>query len=909
MTGERDGPGLWKRFGAAARAAGDGRRAWGVFGGLVARASRRNPGDDTATSLQGEANEAEATDDTSADGARIQAQKMEALGRLTGGVAHDFNNLLTVVLGNATALRVHAEARGDSQAVRRAEMIERAAERGGRLAGQLLSFARKQMLRPDVVSVFRVLSATHELLAQAAGESTRVILQAEPGLWNCLVDPGQLESAILNLVLNARDAMPLGGNINISCHNVRIGRSLMRKSPAATGPGGNGDYVRIDVIDTGTGIPPELQKKVFEPFFTTKPVGQGSGLGLAQVHGFAGQSGGWVRLESTVGRGTTVSLFLPRAADGAAEPSAATNASVARGDNQTVVVVEPDEDLRATSCETLSRNGYRAVGVSNGSGALALLAADERIDVLLIEARLPGGVNGRILARSARQVRPDLCVLMTSGTMDDVPDEASRASLDGDKRFDFVMKPYRAPDLVRMVSAVLSSNTFSFETEQLLAEAKQAIPHLVSFKTAPGASESAPAIGAGVRNNTIRLGVMPFRTIGLNDDAAFSRGLAEEITTAFSRFRWITCVGPASVAAVANEPYGESEPWQALDLDFLVEGSFRKKGNAIRVLLRLTNMRGSGEISWGQRFDGLLPDLLDLQDRIASETAAQVAPEMLVWEGLEAKARPRVNPTAYDMMLRAIPAVHRLDELAFRESGELLEQSLALDPSSAACHSWLAHWYHLSVGQGWQPHGIKAIERADQLAQQAVMLDPDDARAFAVAGHVRAFLHKDAEGALRLHERAIALNPNLALAWCYSGLAHGYLGQHAEAIRRIERAQRLSPLDPYGFFYDTALSMPLLLSGQHETAVQLGRRSREAHPGYSSTHKGLLAALGHLGRLDEAAAVRRELFRLEPHFSLREARSRSPLLRSEDLDCYVGGLRLAGIPERSRLEPRPALTS
>jgi len=180
---------------------------------------------------------------------------------LTGGVAHDFNNLLTVVLGNATALRVNAEAGGDTASARRAEAIERAAERGSRLAGQLLAFSRKQMLRPEVVSVYRTLSETSELLAQAAGESVRVRLDTESGLWNCRVDPGQLESAILNLVLNARDAMPAGGSIAIQCRNHRVNRGPPN-TPAHT----PGDYVRIDVTDTGYGISPDLCDKVFEPF-------------------------------------------------------------------------------------------------------------------------------------------------------------------------------------------------------------------------------------------------------------------------------------------------------------------------------------------------------------------------------------------------------------------------------------------------------------------------------------------------------------------------------------------------------------------------------------------------------------------------------------------------------------------
>jgi TolB-like protein/Tfp pilus assembly protein PilF len=399
--------------------------------------------------------------------------------------------------------------------------------------------------------------------------------------------------------------------------------------------------------------------------------------------------------------------------------------------------------------------------------------------------------------------------------------------------------------------------------------------------------------------NAIRLGVMPFRAIGSGSDAAFSGGLAEEITAAFARFRWITCIAPASVAALVDEP-PRTRRWAELDLDFLVQGTFRKKGNDIRVVLRLTNMREAGEMTWGRRFDGRLPDVLNLEDLIASETAARMAPELLVWETSEAKPRPQVDPTAYDMKLRAISATYRLDEAGFREAGVLLEKSLALDPSSADCHSWLAHWYLYSLGQGWATDVAFATQRAEELSNRAVELDPDDARGLTVAGHVRAFLRKDAAGAVALHERAIALNPNLALAWCYSGLAYSYLGRHDEAISRIQHAKRLSPHDPHGFFFDTALGLPLLLSGQYEEAARVSRQSRVRHAGLSSGAKLLLAALGYLGANREAASIRKALMALEPHFSIRTAASRSPLSRQEDLDRYVHGLRLAGVPERSR---------
>src|SRR5471030_495201 len=333
-------------------------------------------------------------------------------------------------------------------------------------------------------------------------------------------------------------------------------------------------------------------------------------------------------------------------------------------------------------------------------------------------------------------------------------------------------------------------------------------------------------------------------------------GLAEEITRAFSPFSWITCVAPASIAAVAGGSGDKGPGWAELDLDFLLEGSLRRKANEIRIAARLINMSGESAMVWERGFDGSMTDVLTLQDQIASETAAHVAPEVLVWKGREVSSRPQVDPTAYELMLRAIPAIYRLDEPSFRGAGALLERALEMDPSNAACHSWLAHWYLFLIGQGWDTDLDQSIQRANELAQRAVMLDPSDARGFAVAGHVRAFLRKEALQALSLHERAIQLNPNFALAWCYSGLAHSYLGQHTEAIRRIEHARRLSPHDPHGFFFDMAMVMPYLLTGEYEGAARVGRRARDVHPGLSSTYKGLLAALGHLGVQGEATALR-----------------------------------------------------
>ena len=469
-----------------------------------------------------------------------------------------------------------------------------------------------------------------------------------------------------------------------------------------------------------------------------------------------------------------------------------------------------------------------------------------------------------------------------------------------DEGLEVLTKPYQPSDLVHLIGALLKSATFSIETEEILAEVRDIGAPRPSLATLNLSADKGSAT-YGARRTAIRLGVMPFKTMKTTgDDTSFSLGLAEEITGAFARFRWLTCVSSASIATVWSEP-SQTSAWQELDLDFLVAGTLRTEANRISIQVRLLNMRGAGELIWSRGFDSSLLDVLNLQERIASETVAQIAPEVLVWEAETVLLRPQINPSAYELMLRAIPAIYRLDQETFRAAGALLASSLKADPSSAACHSWLAHWYLLLIGQGWAEDPAGASHRAGQLAQEAIALDPGDARGFTVAGHIEAFLHRRAENALDLHERAIALNPNLALAWCYSGLAHCYLGQHTDAVRHVERARRLSPHDPHGFFFDMALTMPFLLSGDYEIAAQLGRRARHAHPGFSSTYKGLLAALGYLGLASEAAPLRERLLELEPQFSVRGAVARSPLQRAEDLERYADGLRLAGIPEGTQL--------
>ena len=429
----------------------------------------------------------------------------------------------------------------------------------------------------------------------------------------------------------------------------------------------------------------------------------------------------------------------------------------------------------------------------------------------------------------------------------------------------------------------------SAETEALVARLRPEPPRV-------SATVIAQPPPPPVRRN-LRVAVMPFRAPGRHGDDGLAVGLAEEITAALARFRWLSCVAAASLVSMAYEIPADTPALQRLDLDFLLGGTVQRSGNRVRIITRLTDMHRGGEVVWARRFDREVVDILSLQDEIAAETVAQIDPELLLRQSERAAAREYSDPEAHELLLRAIPAVYRLTNKGYRRAGAMLETSLTLDPSSAAAHAWFAYWHLFLVGQGWAPDPGAATLRAADLAERAVALDPEDARALTLAGHVRGFLGKQAAEACALHDRAIALNPNLAMAWCFSGLAHSYLGEHEEAIRRIEQARTLSPYDPHRFFFDTALIMPHLLLGDYPRAVESGQRAIALNPGFSSAYKGCIAALGHLGRNDEAAELRTKLLALEPRFTVRDAADRSPMRRGEDLERYAEGLRRAGLPQ------------
>ena len=395
-----------------------------------------------------------------------------------------------------------------------------------------------------------------------------------------------------------------------------------------------------------------------------------------------------------------------------------------------------------------------------------------------------------------------------------------------------------------------------------------------------------------------RVGVLPLQLIGTSEaETHLSTGLADEITAALARFRWMVLISSSSLARFAAQTRDEAAIRRAFNIDYLLDGSIHRVPDRLRVALRLLDLRAGNQVVWSRRFDRELKDLLTLQDDVAAEVVAQIDPEILLIEGQRMATRPPADVTAYELVLRALPLLSRLDRAQFMQAGDLLNQAIALEPDYAAGHAWYAFWHIFLFGQAWTRDPQAVMAEAGRLANRAIALDPQDARGLAIAGHVRAFLHGRLREALALHERALTVNPNLIMAWALSAAAFAFLGELDEAVRRMQRYKKLSPLDPHAFFYDTVFILVALLRHDHEAAVAAGREVSEMNPAFSAACKPYLAALGHLGRMDEAALVRQRLLSIEPEFRIARFLGSSPFERDEDRLHYAAGLRLAGLPE------------
>jgi CheY-like chemotaxis protein len=378
-----------------------------------------------------------------------QAQKMEALGQLVGGVAHDFNNLLTAISGNIETLQRRLPEGVDDNLQRLAKAALHATARGALMTRRLLAFSRRQPLEPKSVSVNSLIAGMSEILHQTLGETVQIETVLAAGVWAIFVDSNQLESALLNLAVNSRDAMPQGGKLTIEAANTYLDEaySAIAEVPA-------GQYVGIFVSDTGTGMTPEVASKAFDPFFTTKEVGQGTGLGLSQVYGFIKQSGGYVKIYSEVGAGTTIKIYLPRyiSADRATEEKPAA-IPIARANGETILVVEDDADVRSSVVEILGELGYRVIEARDGLSALRQLDAYLETRLLLTDVGLPGGMNGRQLADEALRRRPGLKVLFASGYARNAIVHHGRL----DPGVELIMKPFTYAELAAKVRRVLDA--------------------------------------------------------------------------------------------------------------------------------------------------------------------------------------------------------------------------------------------------------------------------------------------------------------------------------------------------------------------------------------------------------------------------------------------------------------------
>lgn len=343
--------------------------------------------------------------------ALFQSQKMEAVGQLTGGVAHDFNNLLTGIMGSLDLMKARLAQGRLNELERYITAAQGAASRAATLTHRLLAFARRQPLAPKVVNANRLISHMEDLVRRSVGPNISIETVLAAGLWNCICDPNQLENAILNLCINARDALPEGGQITVETAN-----SWIDDAEAAERDMDRGQYVAICVTDNGSGIAPEVLERVFDPFFTTKPVGQGTGLGLSTVYGFAKQSNGLARIYSELGVGTTVKIYLPRHLGKSEEDQQeAEPAELPRAEGETVLVVDDEPTIRMLIADALGELGYRAIEAADAASGLKVLESDVAIDLLISDVGLPGGMSGKDMVDAARIHRPNIKVLFITG--------------------------------------------------------------------------------------------------------------------------------------------------------------------------------------------------------------------------------------------------------------------------------------------------------------------------------------------------------------------------------------------------------------------------------------------------------------------------------------------------------------
>lgn len=375
-----------------------------------------------------------------------RSEKLEAIGKLTGGVAHDFNNVLQIIAGNLQLMQLESDQ--SEQTKKYLSSAVDAVDRGAKLAAQLLAFARRQPLQPVVVNLARILRDMDDLLRRALGETIELETRVSDDLWHTAVDPHRLENVILNLAINARDAMPEGGKLTLELENAVLDDQYVLAHPDVSA----GQYAMIVIRDTGKGMPPEVMERAFDPFFTTKKEGEGTGLGLSMAYGFVKQSEGHIKVYSEYGKGTTFRIYLPRSCEAEVKTNLSLRGPVVGG-SETILVVEDDPAVQETVVRMLEDLGYNVLNASDGQGALTILHSGESIDMLFTDVVMPGPVRSPDLARQAKRLFPDIAVLFTSGYTQNAIVHGGRL----DPGVELLSKPYRREDLARKIRHVLAN--------------------------------------------------------------------------------------------------------------------------------------------------------------------------------------------------------------------------------------------------------------------------------------------------------------------------------------------------------------------------------------------------------------------------------------------------------------------
>jgi len=395
----------------------------------------------------------------------------------------------------------------------------------------------------------------------------------------------------------------------------------------------------------------------------------------------------------------------------------------------------------------------------------------------------------------------------------------------------------------------------------------------------------------------LRVGVLLFQVSNAAVDRSLAFSLSQEIAAALARFRWFDVIAP-SVSVERNDTSEQARVSSfPKEIDYIVDGNLRKSGDRLQINVRLLELAHDAQPVWSDRFELAEGQLHLLDELVTARIVGRIDPVILFIEG---RPRRRERYGATGLLLRAIPLMYSMRQAQYHEAGELISQAMEMDPDNAMAAAWGAHWQVFYVGQGWAPDIDQALETAQQHALRAIRLDPNNAEALGIYGHVCAFLDKDFDSALYYFDRSLRLNPSLGFVWALSAVTHCYIGMPDIAIAQMERYRDLAPFDPYYSFFDGVRALAYLLKRDFEQAVAVGRRMVRAHPEFINAYKTVIAALGHLGRRNDARPYIQKLMVLEPGFSIQHFEKVYPLKRSRDRGLYVRGLRLAGVPNPVR---------